>query len=67
MEEFKFEIIKGSANYLLFCLNQIDGKDDHTMTAKEQLEKFGPCAAVSFAPRKKALINFCRENNLQLI
>ena len=21
----KFEIIKGSANYLLFCLNQIDG------------------------------------------
>lgn len=65
--EFQFEIIKGSANYLLFCLNQIDGADDHIMTAKEQLVKFGPCAAVAYAPTKKALVNLCKENNLQLI
>ena len=65
--KFHHEIIKGNANYLLFCLNQIDGEDNHTMTAKEQLKKFGPCAAVAYAPTKKALVNLCKENNLQLI
>lgn len=65
--EFQHEIIKGSANYLLFCLNRIDGIDNHTLTAKEQLAKFGPWAAVAYAPTKKALINFCKENNLHLI
>ncbi len=65
--KFQHEIIKGSANYLLFCLNQIDGAGNHTMTAKEQLEKFGPCAAVAYAPTKKALVKLCKENNLQLI
>lgn len=65
--EFQHEIIKGNANYLLFCLNQIDSADNHTMTAKEQLAKFGPCAAVAYASTRKALVKLCKESNLQLI
>ena len=63
---FKHEIIKGSANYLLFCLNFAD-ENGNILTAKQQLDEFGPWAAIAYAPTKKALVKLCNENGLHLI
>lgn len=66
LQMFKHEIIKGSANYLLFCLNYAD-ENGKILTANQQLEMFGPWAAIAYAPTKKALVALCKENGLELI
>lgn len=63
---FDYEIIKGGANYLLYCLNVMD-ENDHILTAAERMtERFGPCGAVAIAPRKKDLITLCTANGWNL-
>lgn len=59
----KFEIVRGSANYLLVCLNMYS-ETGEALTGKEIIDSFGPCAAVSYAPNKKALVNLCKRENL---
>lgn len=60
-----FEIVKGSASYLLVCLNvEHDGK---TLSGKEIIDVFGPCAAIAYAPTKKKLVELCKRENLNLI
>ena len=61
-----YEIIKGSANYLLCALNYYDASG-HRLTAKEQLEQYGPLCAVAYAPTKKALVELCKREDLHLI
>ena len=61
----KYQIINGAANYLLVCLNVYD-ENGNALTASEIVGQFGPCAAVAFAPTKKALVKLCNENKLDL-
>lgn len=62
---FEHEIIKGSANYLLCCLNY-EAEDGRILSAAEQVAEFGPCVAVAWAPTKKALVKLCKDNGLTL-
>lgn len=62
---FEHEIIKGSVNYLLCCLNY-EAEDGRILSAAEQIAEFGPCVAVAWAPTKKALVNLCAAHGLKL-
>ena len=60
-----YEIFKGNASYLLFCLNQY-GIDGHRLTAKEQHD-ISPNQAIAWSGRKKVLVEYCKLNGFELV